>query len=118
MHIEKTAFGSITIDGQTFDHDVVMQRSGKIIKRKKSLSKKHFGTSHTLSKEEIEFIFEADCESLIIGTGQYGRVKLSAEAADFLKEKHCQIKTAPTPQAIELFNSDTTKKIGLFHVTC
>jgi len=118
MHIEKTAFGSITIDGKTFNHDVVVQLSEKVIKRKKSLSKKHFGTSHTLSKEEIEFVFEKGCESLIIGTGQYGRVQLSKDASNFLKEKGCVVKTSPTPQAIEIFNTESTKKIGLFHITC
>jgi len=118
MHIEKTAFGSITIDGKTFDHDVIVQLSGKVIKRKKSLSKKHFGTSHTLSKEEIEFVFEKGCESLIIGTGQYGRVQLSTEATDFLEEKGCAVKTSPTPQALQIFNNERSKKIGLFHVTC
>ena len=118
MHIDETTFGSITIDGKMFNHDVIVQLSGKVIKRQKSLSKKHFGTSHTLSKEEIEFVFESACESLIIGTGQYGQVKLSTEASDFIKEKYCQIKIAPTPQAIDIFNSESTKKIGLFHVTC
>jgi len=118
MHIDGTQFGSITIDGRVFDHDVVVQLSGKIIKRQKSLSEKQFGTSHTLSKAEMEFVFEKGCESLIIGTGQYGRVHLSQEAADFLKEKGCEVQTLPTPKAVESFNQDHRQKIALFHLTC
>ena len=53
MHFDKFAFGSIQIDGSTYEHDVVIDR-GEISKRKKKLSKKFrddFG--HTpLSVEE------------------------------------------------------------------
>ena len=44
MEIERTAFGTITIDGKTYDHDVVIRLSGEIVKRKKKLSKKYYGT--------------------------------------------------------------------------
>jgi hypothetical protein len=60
MTIEGTRFGEITIDGKTYDHDVVIRLSGEIVKRKKKLSKKLYGTSHTLSKDEAKFLFEKD----------------------------------------------------------
>jgi hypothetical protein len=40
MEIESTTFGTITIDGKTHEHDVVIRLSGEIVKRKKKLSKK------------------------------------------------------------------------------
>ena len=40
MEIEKTTFGTITIDGKTYEHDVVMRLSGEVVKRKKKLSRK------------------------------------------------------------------------------
>ena len=40
-----------------------------LIKRKKKLSKKYYGTSHVISKDEAEFVFEKGCEQLIIGSG-------------------------------------------------
>ena len=42
--IDHTAFGEITIDGKTYDHDVIVRLSGEIVKRKKKLSKKLYGT--------------------------------------------------------------------------
>ena len=51
MKIESTTFGAITIDGKTYEHDVVVRLSGEVVKRKKKLSKKLYGTSHMLSKE-------------------------------------------------------------------
>ena len=35
MEIESTTFGTITMDGKTYDHDVVVRLSGEVVKRKK-----------------------------------------------------------------------------------
>ena len=91
MEIERTAFGTITIDGKTYDHDVVIRLSGEIVKRKKKLSKKYYGTSHVLSKDEAKFVFEKGCERLIIGSGQVGNVHLSPEAEAYFAKKGCKV---------------------------
>jgi hypothetical protein len=70
MEIESTSFGTITLDGKTYEHDVVVRLSGEVVKRKKKLSKKYYGTSHILSKDEAKFVFEKGCEQLIVGSGQ------------------------------------------------
>jgi hypothetical protein len=57
MEIEGTTFGTITIDGKTYEHDVIIRLSGEVVKRKKKLSKKYYGTSHVLSKDEAKFVF-------------------------------------------------------------
>ena len=62
MEIENTTFGSITVDGKTYEHDVLIRLSGEVVKRKKKLSKKYYGTSHVLSKDEAKFVFERGCE--------------------------------------------------------
>jgi hypothetical protein len=80
MEIENTAFGTITMEGKTYEHDVVVRLSGEVVKRKKKLSKKYYGTSHILSKDEAKFVFEKGCEQLIVGSGQIGNVRLSPEA--------------------------------------
>lgn len=116
--IESTTFGSITINGETFDHDVLIRLSGKIKKRKKKLSKQVYGTSHTLSLAEAEHVYEKGCKKLIIGTGQYGALTLSDEAAAFFEKQGCEVILKPTPDAIKRFNKTTGQKIGLFHVTC
>ncbi len=46
MEIEGTTFGTITIDGKTYGNDVIVRLSGEVVKRKKKLSKKYYGTSH------------------------------------------------------------------------
>ena len=116
--IDSTGFGFITINGETFEHDVIIRLSGEIVKRKKKLSKKVYGTSHTLSLAEAEYVYEDGCEMLIVGTGQQGILKLSPEAAAFFEQQGCKVILKPTPKAIRKFNAATGPKIGLFHVTC
>ena len=118
MKIDSTEFGRITIDGKTYEHDVIIRLSGKVKKRKKKLSKKYYGTSHTISKEEASFVYQKGCTKLILGTGQYDNVRLSPEAADYFEKKGCKVIAEPTPEAIDSYNKAKKKKAGLFHVTC
>ncbi|MGA3303996.1 MAG: MTH938/NDUFAF3 family protein [Methylovirgula sp.] len=118
MTIESTEFGSITIDGHPYDHDVVIGLSGEVRKRHKKLSKELYGTSHIISRAEAEDVFEKGCDQLIVGSGQEGNVRLSPEAVEYFEKKKCAILLQPTPQAIVAFNQSRAKKIGLMHVTC
>lgn len=118
MKIDGTEFGTITIDGTVYDHDVVIRRSGEVIKRKKRLSKRIYGTSHVISEDEAEYIYEEGCTEMIVGTGQYGNVTLSPEAELFFRRRGCKVIAEATPQAIETFNRKMGEKLGLFHVTC
>jgi hypothetical protein len=118
MTIERTAFGSITVDGKTYDHDVIIRLSGEVVKRKKKLSKKYYGTSHVISKDEAKFVLEKGCKQLILGCGQMGNVHLSPEAQVYFDEKGCEVLLLPTLEAILRFNGSHARKAGLFHVTC
>jgi hypothetical protein len=97
---------------------VIIRLSGEVVKRKKKLSKKYYGTSHVLSKDEAKFVFESGCEQLILGSGQMGNVHLSPEAEAYFAKKDCKVLLQSTPEAIHVFNRSHAKKIGLFHVTC
>jgi hypothetical protein len=116
--IDSTSFGSITIAGVQYDHDVIIQLDGSIRKRKKKLSKQAYGTSHIISLAEAQDVYEEGAKQLIIGTGQEGMVRLSHEAAVFFHEAHCTVELKPTPEAIRDWNGTEKPAIGLFHVTC
>ena len=118
MEIENTSFGSITVDGKTYEHDVLIRLSGEVEKRKKKLSKKYYGTSHVVSKDEAKFVYERGCNQLVVGSGQMGNVHLSPEAEAYFAKKDCKVLLRPTSEAIQVFNKSFSKKIGLFHVTC
>ncbi len=116
--LDRTRFGSITIAGEDFQHDVIIRLNGKVKKRKKKLSKAIYGTSHTISLDEAKHVYQKGAEQLLIGAGQYGRVELSKEAADYFRRNKCHVKVLPTPEAIREWNQANGAVIGLIHVTC
>ena len=67
MRFESFEFGSIRIDGTTYEHDVVIDR-GEVRKREKKPSKKFrgdFGHTPLSIEEKIPW----QCRRLVIGTG-------------------------------------------------
>ncbi len=116
--IDKTEFGSITIDGEKYVHDILIRLNGKVKKRKKKLSRAVYGTSHILSLAEAEFVYEDGTENIIIGTGQESMLKLSDEAERYFKQKECRPVLLPTPEAIHVWNAAKGRTVGLFHITC
>src|SRR6202011_2770224 len=118
MKIESTTFGAITIDGTTYQHDVVVRLSGEVVKRKKRLSKKLYGTSHVLSKDEAKFLFEKGCDRVVIGSGQMGNVHLSPEAEAYFERKGCEVLLKSTPRGIRMFNRAAAKRNGPLSGAC
>ncbi len=117
-NIDETEFGYITVDGDRIEHDIMIRLSGEVVKRKKSLSKAIYGTSHTVSLDEAKYVYEAGAKQVIIGAGQDGMVSLSNEAAEFFEKKDCEVDIKPTPTAIKRWNKAKGKVIAMFHVTC
>jgi hypothetical protein len=118
-HINESMFGSIIIENKKYRHDIFIDLDGHIKKRKKKLSKKKYGTSHIISLEEIQYIYQEGTVLIILGTGQYARARLSEEAEGYLKSKKCKVKPLSTETAVEAWNETKhSKTIGLFHVTC
>ena len=116
--INSTAFGSITVDGNSYDHDIIITLEGKVEKRKKKLSKAVYGTSHKISLDEIIYVYQDGSEGIIIGSGQYGIAELSNEASRYLNSENCRIALKATPEAIQDWNKTEGNWIGLFHITC
>ena len=111
-------FGLINIDGTTYKDDVLIRLNGQVETREKELSKDIFGTSHIISLVEAEHVFEDGAEQLLIGSGYFGRCKLSPEAAAFYFEKGCEVILLHTSKAVRRWNQYEGAMIGLFHITC
>ena len=98
MKIDGTTFGSITIDGKTYDHDVLVRLSEKVEKRKKKLSKRLYGTSHTVSEDEAKFVLEKGCKQLIFGTGHDGMRPCRRRRQRTSNKRGCKVIAEPTPE--------------------
>ncbi len=117
-HLDRTGFGWIEIDGERHEHDVLIRLDGTVEKRKKKLSKRVYGTSHTISLDEAKHINEDEATTLIVGSGQHDTVCLSEEAAEYFGQRDVEVRLLSTPEAIGVWNDAPKKSIGLFHVTC
>lgn len=124
MEIEAEKFGEIEIDGETYDHDVVVLPD-EIIERKKWITKNQHGTSHRFTREEMkEYLSKVEppnIKKVIVGTGHFGKLGLLEEARDLLEEFNIEAMEFETPEAAKIFLEDEAsrgQKIGIFHVTC
>ncbi len=117
--VDHTEFGCITIDGEKYDHDVIISLDGTITRRNKKLSKKIFGNSHKMSGEEAQFIYQEGAEIVVIGTGQYGELCLTEAAKDYFDSCKCRVEAMNTRKAIVFYNHlSNDRVVAMFHVTC
>jgi hypothetical protein len=77
------------------ENDIVIALSGKTAKRRRKLSKATYGTSHIVSRDEAEHVYEDRAERIIIGSGQYGRPDLSQEASEYFEKRNCVVDDLP-----------------------
>jgi len=117
MRFEEFSFGSIRIDGVTYEHDVVIER-GKVRKRYKKPSKElrgSFGHTPLSSKEEIPW----KCRRLVVGAGMHGALPVTNELRREAKRRKIKLIILPTAEAIEaLRKEDLDRTSAILHVTC
>ena len=115
MRFEKFSFGSIRIDGTTYEHDVVID-GGQIRKRKKKPSKKFrdaFGHTPLSVEEEIPW----KCRRLVIGTGT-GALPVMEEVKREADRRKIKLFILPTVEAIEELKQRPDESNAVLHVTC
>jgi hypothetical protein len=116
MHFNNFSFGSLRIEGSTYEHDVVIDR-GKIRKRQKKPSKKFredFGHTPLSIEEDIPW----KCRRLVVGTGAYGELPVMKEVKREAERRKVELLVVPTPQAIEALEQDAEETNAILHVTC
>jgi hypothetical protein len=115
MRFQKFSFGSIRIDGVTYEHDVVIER-GDVRKRKKKPSKKfrnEFGHTPVSVEEKIPW----QCRRLIIGTGT-GALPVMEDVKGEAKRRKIALLVLPITDAIEELKKHPKETNAILHVTC
>lgn len=112
VKFDGTSFGSVTVDGKLYRHDIYVYPNGKIALRE---------GSHTVVGDEIRRILKSNPEVIVIGTGQAGCVTVLEEAARVAKSVGISIVREETHIAIGKFNElvEKGKRVAaIIHVTC
>jgi hypothetical protein len=115
MRFESFSFGSIRIDGVTYDHDVVIDR-GKIHKRDKKPSRKFretFGHTPLSIEEDIPW----KCDRLVVGTGT-GALPVMDEVKREAERRKIALVVVPTDRAIDILGQEPADTNAILHVTC
>src|SRR5689334_23610724 len=116
MRFTGYCFGSIRVDGVTYDHDLIIDR-GKIRKRKKAASRKFRGAyAHTpLSiAEGIPW----RCRRLVVGTGAGGALPVMQQVRDEARRRKIDLVVLPTAEAISALTKATADTNAILHLTC
>lgn len=116
MRFEGYRFGSIQVDGTTYEHDVMVDR-GRVRKRKKGPSKKlraAYGHTPLSVAENLPW----RCRRMVIGTGAVGALPVMSEVQDEARRRSIELVILPTPEALEVLRDDDTETNAVLHVTC
>jgi hypothetical protein len=117
MRFETFSFGTIRIDGITYEHDVVID-NGKVRKRKKGPSEEFrdaFGHTPLSVQETIPW---KDCSRLVIGTGAEGALPVMEEVKSEARLRKVSLVILPTAEAIKELNKNPRGTNAILHVTC
>jgi hypothetical protein len=115
MQFESFSFGSIQIDGITYEHDVVIDHD-EVSKREKKPSKKFravFGHTPLSIEEQIPW----NCRRLVIGTGT-GALPVMDQVKREAQRRKVELVIVPTARAIELLKAQSPDTNAILHVTC
>lgn len=117
MDVEYPGFGSIVVDGQRYDHDVVIE-DGRVRPRDKGPSrmlKPAFGHTPLTPDEDIPW----SKPTLVIGSGYSGSLPVLPGLADQAEKQGVQLVVVPTSRAVELLDKgDVAEVNAILHVTC
>lgn len=111
--INSYKFGSIVIDGKEYTADVKIIGGNVIANwwRKEG---------HSICKEDILDVLDAQPEVFVLGTGAYGLVVVPRDFKAMLKAQRIELVAKPTAKAVEAYNSlARTRNVAAgFHLTC
>ena len=116
MRFTGYSFGSIRVDGVTYDHDLIIDH-GKIPKRKKAASRKfrsEYGHTPLSAAEDIPW----RCRRLVIGTGVDGALPVMQQVRDEARRRKVDLVILPTAEAIDALAKAPADTNAILHLTC
>ena len=111
--IDGYRFGQMTVDGTTHTQDLILLPERVVENWRR-------GESHRLDTNDLQAVFDAGPEVLVVGTGAYGRVKIPAETRRALETAGIELQAARTGEAWRRYNGlrGQRRTAAAFHLTC
>ncbi|MBN1898042.1 MAG: hypothetical protein JW827_04630 [Spirochaetes bacterium] len=110
--IEQYEFGKIVIHGKTYTSDIIILPDNTIISWWRN-------TGHNVINEDLEIVYHAKPNVLVLGCGAYGVMRVSNEVKTYCDENRIKLIMEKSKKAVELFNAEKSmSKAAGFHLTC
>lgn len=119
MKIDSVSWGNIVVNGQKFGQVIIT--GDRVRERGREKLEKLFGATHVVGDWEVEELLSENPQIIIIGTGQFGVLKVSDEIKEKLTRSGAEIKVLLTPAAVAEFNrkiNEGKNVNALIHTTC
>jgi hypothetical protein len=116
MQFSEYTFGSVRVDGVTYDHDLIIDR-GKIRKRKKAASRKlrdAYGHTPLSAAEDLPW----RCHRLVVGTGAQGALPVTDQARQEARRRKVDLVVLPTAEALGVLTGTIKDTNAVLHLTC
>ncbi len=116
--IEHYSFGEITVQGVRYTKDLIILCQEGNCKVYPNWWRKE---GHLLQPEDLEVIWSARPEYLIVGTGASGVMRVDHRVIEKAKALGIKLEIAKTEEAVKRFNNllgSTSSLAGAFHLTC
>lgn len=111
--IGRFEFGTIVIDGQSYESDVIIFPNGAV-------EQWQHKDEHALRPRDVDKIIKAEPEAVIIGLGTVGNLKMRPKAEKRFQEAGIEVMTYRTSKAVETYKElrGQRRVAAVLHVTC
>ncbi len=108
--IEHYSFGRIIIDGKTYTSDVLIVKN--------TIHSWWRNQGHVLNPEDLDLVIKENPQTLVVGTGASGLMKIPEKTVQFIKDHNITLIAEKTKKAVEIFNIIKGTKAAALHLTC
>jgi len=112
--IETYSFGSIEIDGRTYNADVIILPTGV-------RGNWWRDQGHTLKPGDLTDVLEASPQVVVIGQGAHGLMRVTDDTLTCLEQAGIEVVCVSTTRAVEVYNERSQrgeKVAAALHLTC
>jgi hypothetical protein len=111
--VETYRFGYLVVDGRSYDQDVIILPDGV-------LGGWWRDEGHALYPDDLEAVFEAAPDLLVVGRGAYGWMQITAETQAALQAAGIELLALPTEEACQAYNAWRGRRAvaAALHLSC
>lgn len=114
MHIDAYEFGKIVVDGTAYSNDLILLPHDIV----SDWWRRH---GHSLMEDDLDEVFSAGPDAVVIGTGAFGRMSVPPATWEAIERAGIESVVEKTGRAVQTFNRfvDEGRHVaGAFHLTC